>query len=81
MPLGPGQSGAGDTISVAHEPTSELTLPVVAVAQIETAGDALMPRARPVESTVATAGFDVVHVNAYSLPFGFVLTVAIIRTD
>jgi hypothetical protein len=41
----------------------ELALPVLAVAQIETAGDAAMPTASPVESTIAAAASEVVHVT------------------
>jgi hypothetical protein len=39
-------------------------LPELAVAQIETAGDAATPRARPVESTLAACAFELVHVTA-----------------
>jgi hypothetical protein len=67
------------TVSLAQLLVSELTL-VVAVAQIETAEDAEIPTASPVESTEAAAGSELVHVNAYALPIGLVLTVAIIRT-
>jgi hypothetical protein len=54
---------------------------VLAVAQIETAGDAATPRTRPVESTLATSASEVVHVTEYVLPLGFVVTVGTIRSD